>query len=62
VREIRAEERTLSDLAGEWGDVRRVTIALFRNLPAPAWRRCGVASDQPISLRAFAYIIAGHVC
>jgi len=61
VREIRAEERTLSDLAGEWGDVRRATIALFRNLPASAWRRRGVASDQPISVRALAYIIAGHV-
>jgi DinB superfamily len=61
VPEIRAGERTLADLAGEWGDVRRASIALFRNLPAPAWRRRGVASDQPISVRALAYIIAGHV-
>ena len=61
VPEIRAGERTLADLAGEWGDVRRATIALFRNLPAPAWRRRGRAADQPISVRALAYIIAGHV-
>ncbi len=61
VPEMRAGERTLADLAGEWGDVRRATIALFRNLPAPAWRRRGVASDRPISVRALAYIIAGHV-
>lgn len=61
VAEVRAGERTLADLAGEWGDVRRATIALFRNLPAPAWRRRGIASDQPISVRALAYIIAGHV-
>lgn len=61
VPEMRAGERTLADLAGEWSDVRRATIALFWNLPAPAWSRRGVASDQPISVRALAYIIAGHV-
>ena len=31
------------------------------HLPAPAWGRRGVASDQPISVRALAYIIVGHV-
>ena len=50
VPEIRAEGRTLADLAAEWGDVRRATIALVRNLPAPAWHRRGVASDKPISV------------
>jgi hypothetical protein len=61
VPEMRAGELTLADMAAEWGDVRRATIALFRNLPALAWCRRGVASDQPISVRALAYIIAGHV-
>jgi len=61
VAEVRAGDRTLADLAAEWGDVRRATIALFRNLPAPAWQRRGIASDQPISVRALAYIIVGHV-
>jgi DinB family protein len=61
VAEVRAGDRTLADLAAEWGDVRRATIALFRNLPAEAWHRRGTASDQPISVRALAYIIAGHV-
>jgi hypothetical protein len=61
VAEVGAGDRTLADLAAEWGDVRRATIALFRNLPAPAWQRRGIASDQPISVRALAYIIAGHV-
>jgi DinB superfamily len=61
VAAARAGDRTLADLAAEWGDVRRATIALFRNLPAQAWRRRGTASDQPISVRALAYIIAGHV-
>jgi hypothetical protein len=57
---VRAGDRTLANLAAEWGDVRRATVALFRNLPAEAWHRRGTASDQPISVRALAYIIAGH--
>ena len=61
VAEVRAGDRTLAGLAAEWGDVRRATIALFANLPAPAWHRRGTASDQPISVRALAYIIAGHM-
>ena len=61
VEEVRAGDRTLVDLAAEWGDVRQATIALFRNLPAEAWHRRGTASDQPISVRALAYVIAGHV-
>jgi hypothetical protein len=61
VPEVRAGDRTLANLAAEWGDVRRATIALFRNLPAAAWHRRGTASDRPISVRALAYIIAGHV-
>lgn len=56
----RARERTLADLVEEWRDVRRATLALFRHLPKAAWKHRGVASDQPISVRALAYIIAGH--
>jgi hypothetical protein len=57
----RAGDRALADLAAEWADVRRATLALFRSLPAEAWQSRGTASDQPISVRALAYIIAGHV-
>jgi hypothetical protein len=42
-------------------DVRRATIALFGNLPAEAWHRRGTVSDEPMSVRALPYIIAGHV-
>jgi hypothetical protein len=61
VPEQRVGDRTLDDVVGEWGDVRRATVALFRNLPSHAWDRRGVASDQPISVVALAYIIAGHL-
>ena len=61
VAEVRSADRTLADLVAEWGDVRRGTISLFRNLPSLAWQRRGIASESPISVRALAYIIAGHV-
>ena len=61
VPEQRADDRSLAGLVEEWGHVRRATLALLRNLPAAAWHRRGIASDQPISVRALAYIIAGHV-
>jgi len=59
--EMRAGDRILADLTAEWGDVRRASLALFRNLPAGAWQRRGIAGDRPISVRAAAYIIAGHL-
>jgi hypothetical protein len=45
----------------EFRRVRQSTISLFRNLPADAWTRSGIASDNPFTVRALAYIIAGHV-
>src|SRR5579863_3036356 len=41
--------------------VRTATLTLFSNLPEDAWMRSGVASGNPVSVRALAYIIAGHV-
>jgi DinB superfamily len=52
--------RTLADLAGEWELVRRSNIAMFRGLDAEAWRRQGVANGNAVSVRALAFIIAGH--
>ncbi len=45
----------------EFRQVRLATIALFRNLPLEAWGKTGIASDNVFSVRALAYIIAGHV-
>ncbi len=61
VDEIGAGDRTLADMAAEWGDVRRATLALFRHLPAAAWARRGIAASEPISVRALAWVTAGHV-
>ena len=45
----------------EFRAVRLATTSFFRNLPTEAWDRSGVASDNPFTVRALAYIIAGHV-
>lgn len=41
--------------------VRLATQTFFRGLPPEAWSRRGVASDNPFSVRALAYITAGHL-
>jgi len=41
--------------------IRRATLGFFRNLPAEAWTRSGVASGSSVSVRALAYIVAGHL-
>jgi hypothetical protein len=45
----------------EFQRVRLSTISFFRNLPAEAWKRSGIASDNPFTVRALAFIIPGHV-
>ena len=54
-------DRTVSTLVHEFASIRASTIDLFRHLPPEAWQRRGVASDYPFSVRALAYIAAGHV-
>jgi len=51
----------LAALLEEFGDVRAATLHLFRNLPPDAWTRVGTASGKPVSVRALAFITAGHV-
>jgi len=53
-------EQSLADLVLEFGLVRASTLALLRSLSAEAWTRRGTASNNPITVRALAFIIAGH--
>ena len=41
--------------------MREGTLALLRNLFPEAWSRTGVASGNTFTVRAMAYIAAGHV-
>jgi uncharacterized damage-inducible protein DinB len=60
VKTAGSNARTLASLARELGTVREATVLLFESLPAEAWGRSGVASGKDVSLRALAYITAGH--
>jgi hypothetical protein len=55
-----ANTRALSDLLAEFDHVRAASVALFANLDTAAWRRRGSASGDIVSVRALAWIIAGH--
>ena len=44
----------------EFRRVRLATISLFQNLPADAWMRTGVASGKTFTVRALAFLTAGH--
>ena len=50
----------LSELASELEAVRQSTLFLFKHMDEQAWTRRGVANNNEVSVRALAYIIAGH--
>ena len=60
VRNGAFDNHRLSDLASELKSVRQATLFLFKHLDRDAWTRRGVANDDEVSVRALAYIIAGH--
>jgi hypothetical protein len=55
-----ANDRPLETLLGEFAAVRGATLALLRWLPEAAWTRRGTASGKEVSVRALAWISAGH--
>ena len=61
VQAAKANNTAWADLVEEFKIVRLGTISFFKSMPEEAWDRTGVASDNPVSVRALAYIIAGHV-
>ena len=56
-----ADRSTLPDLGDEFASLRQGNVAMFRRLSDAAWRRIGTADGNPISARALAFIMAGHV-
>ena len=51
----------LEDLLSEMRLVRLSNIAMFRTLDEVAWSRVGLANNNEVSVRAIAFIMAGHV-
>ena len=53
-------KRSLPSLGHEFGFVRESTLALYNHFSPEELLRSGTANDQPISVRALLYIMAGH--
>jgi DinB family protein len=51
----------LEDLLSELRLIRLGNIAMFRTLDEASWSRVGTANANPVSVRAIAFIMAGHV-
>ena len=60
VRNAAFDAYPLADLASELEAVRQSTVFLFRHIDGAAWTRRGIANNAEVSVRALAYIIAGH--
>ncbi len=52
---------SLEDLLSELRLVRLSNIAMFRTLDEEAWNRVGIANNNEVTVRAIAFIMAGHV-
>lgn len=52
--------RTLEDIANEFKSVRESSLYLFRSISDDQSTQKGIASGNPVSVRALAYMTAGH--
>jgi hypothetical protein len=52
---------SLSDLVEEFICLRESNLIVLRRLDEDAWLKRGVANGSPVSVRALAFIMAGHV-
>lgn len=60
VRNSSYEDYPLAELASELEGLRQSTIFFFRHLSEDAWMRRGTANGAEVTVRALAYIVAGH--
>ena len=52
---------SLADLRAEFIEVRKANLHFLKRLDDAAWRSIGKSGTNPISVRALAYVMAGHV-
>lgn len=52
---------SIAQLVDEFSALRESHVLMFNHLPAEAWSHVGNASGNPLSTRAAAFIMAGHV-
>jgi hypothetical protein len=51
---------SFAEVIDDYIAVRRATVTLLRNLDEQAWSRRGIANKNEVSVRAIAYLTAGH--
>ena len=61
VRTSGFDARPLAEIAREFALLREVNLGVLRRLSDTDWDRMGTASGTPVSVRALAYILGGHV-
>jgi hypothetical protein len=61
VASSRYDQRTLPDLVREFTMVRGSHMAFLTTLGEAEWGRSGIAAEAPVSVRALAFIMAGHL-
>jgi hypothetical protein len=54
-------ERSFADLLDEFELLRVANVLMFNNMTDTDWQRSGTANNVEITVRALAYIMAGHV-
>lgn len=54
------DDRSLASLCDEYEAVRRASVLLFASLNGTEWMRRGIASNNAMSVRALAWVTAGH--
>jgi hypothetical protein len=60
VRAANFDAQPMAALLDQFEQVRRSHLLFFGHLPEEAWERGGVANNNAVTVRALAYIIAGH--
>jgi uncharacterized damage-inducible protein DinB len=60
VGEANAGKRSIQELLSELAVVRQATLSLFKSFSAEEFTRKGIASNNPMSVRALGFIIIGH--
>ena len=61
IENAHSNERSFADLLEEFSLLRRANMIFFNNLTDDDWARVGTANNVKISVRALAYIMAGHI-
>lgn len=56
-----ADARPFASHIDEFIAIRAATMSMLRSLPLDAWKRQGTASNNPVTTRALAFMVAGHL-